>query len=1246
MAGREMELLVKLGAKLEQSYPAAVRKALAEASKLQAEISKKTSIKGNAEKFEQMSQQARGMSEAFNVAKAKAAGLGAELDNQQNLVAKYKAQIDLAKTALSGMSRSANNPAYQAAKANIAQLTAAMVKARSDMKATRLQYQAAENNVKTLGDAYTSHTAKLKKLEMELEQAGFSTKNFANSFSMLENSMAGAEANYKRYHKLTELDAARQQNQEQKKLANKNLAEKQQNLYNAYGNFANAQDMAQTIVSPFIEATREAMKFESAMADVKKVVDFDTPQQFEKMNDDILKLSQTLPMIPEDIAAIAAAGGQSGIARKDLMSFAESAAKMGIAFDITADQAGDMMAKWRTAFKMNQEQVVALADKVNLLGNTTAAAAPLISDVLTRIGPLGEVGGFASGEIAAMGASMVSAGVQSDVAATGIKNMMLAMTAGTSATKTQDAAFARLGIDAVDLAKRMQTDASGAVIDLMKRLQGLEKYEQSAVLANIFGKESIGPITTLLNNLPALEDNLRKVGDASQYTGSMEAEYAARSATTENKLQLLQNTIGVLSKKIGGAFLPIISQAADFVAQYSDSITAWIEENKEAIKWIGLIAAAVAGAIVAVSAFALAFAGFQFITAQLAAMKTAFTGLNIMVKMTTLAMAGISIPAILGIIAVIAVLALLAAKWEYVKETAEIVWNHIAGTVSAQIERIKAAFGGAINKITEVWNSVTGQSASSAEFLMGIINNVGFAIGAVFDIVAGIVGTAISVILNQIVSLAQIIGGVVNIIAGILTGDWDRAWKGAGQAVDGFLGGTVGAIKTFAGGISDMFDTLMGKADEVENKAKAAQNSLAGSQMSGADAMRGLREAGTNPQALADAQQMASATAEASTNAQNYAANMQQAGAGAQQASGYAAELQKVMQQIPNAAEGAFAGMGDKAGMAAQAINTNMQQVPTGVQQTCAQLPPIAQTNTDGMVTEFSKLTEKCQPGGEAFIQAANTWGQQAYENIAKWADQMAQVVVDKLTQAWAQISAQFSAGLNVNVTTSAPNVAHNAEGGIYNKGAFLTTFAEDGPEAAIPLDGSKRAISLWSRAGEILGLLPKNHMDLKETVASTRVNLPPVVNTIADVAIPAMEAQPLPPIMNMVEALPPEVNTIADVAIPAMEAQLLPPIMNMVEALPPDIGSIADVAAPPTEAQLAMAPVAMEPAGGGGGDMSIEINMPAITINGNADAQTVDSMASLMEKLKADLIREMRRQFPSMMESNRHQERRLSYAT
>lgn len=48
--------------------------------------------------------------------------------------------------------------------------------------------------------------------------------------------------------------------------------------------------------------------------------------------------------------------------------------------------------------------------------------------------------------------------------------------------------------------------------------------------------------------------------------------------------------------------------------------------------------------------------------------------------------------------------------------------------------------------------------------------------------------------------------------------------------------------------------------------------------------------------------------------------------------------------------------------------------------------------------------------------------------------------------------------------------IASNAQGGIYDH-PILTTFAEEGPEAALPLDGSLRARSLWIQAGEILGM-------------------------------------------------------------------------------------------------------------------------------------------------------------------------------
>lgn len=315
-----------------------------------------------------------------------------------------------------------------------------------------------------------------------------------------------------------------------------------------------------------------AVKFESSMADVRKVVDFDSPEQFKQMGKDILDLSTRIPMAAEGLAQIVAAGGQSGIARNELLGFAEGAAKMGVAFDITAEQAGDMMAKWRTAFKMGQSDVVKLADKINFLGNTTAASAPLISDVVTRIGPLGSVGGVASGEIAALGASLVGSGVTSEIAATGIKNLILALVSGESATKSQNEAFAALGLNAIDMAKYMQKDARGAILSVLEAVQRLDKEQQASVMAELFGKESISAIAPLLSNLDALKTNFDAVSDASKYAGSMEKEFQTRAETTANAMELMNNSIYRTKVAIGQGLLPAIAPVASVVADAATAV--------------------------------------------------------------------------------------------------------------------------------------------------------------------------------------------------------------------------------------------------------------------------------------------------------------------------------------------------------------------------------------------------------------------------------------------------------------------------------------------------------------------------------------------------------------------------------------------------------------------------------------------------------------------------------------------------
>ncbi len=328
---------------------------------------------------------------------------------------------------------------------------------------------------------------------------------------------------------------------------------------------------------------RQAIEFETAMSDVRKVVDFADDGQFQQMNKDILELSQKLPMTANDLAAIVAVGGQSGIAQKDLLNFAEAAAKMGTAFDISASEAGDMMAKWRTSFSINQGEVEKLADKINYLSNKTAASAPLISDVVTRIGPLGAVGGMASGEIAALGASLVGSGIQSDVAATGIKNLILTMVAGESATKGQKEAFAALGFNATEMAKRMQTDAKGAIVDLMKAIQHLDKEKQAAMLQNLFGKESIGAIAPLLSNLAGLEKNLSLVADGGGYVNSMQDEFNTKADTTGNKLKLMQNSFNAVTTAVGNGVLPALKSMLDTAMPLAKVIGDFVSRNSELV---------------------------------------------------------------------------------------------------------------------------------------------------------------------------------------------------------------------------------------------------------------------------------------------------------------------------------------------------------------------------------------------------------------------------------------------------------------------------------------------------------------------------------------------------------------------------------------------------------------------------------------------------------------------------------------
>lgn len=498
--------------------------------------------------------------------------------------------------------------------------------------------------------------------------------------------------------------------------------------------------MARGIGSDLMETSQAAIDFESSMADVKKVVDFDTPQQFKEMGNDILEMTKTIPMAAQDLAQIVAAGGQSGIAREDLTGFAESAAKMGVAFDISAGQAGDMMAKWRTAFKMNQTEVVDLADKINYLGNTTAASAPLISDVVTRIGPLGEVGGVAAGEIAALGASMVGSGIQSDVAATGLKNMILALTAGESATKSQVGALNELGLSAEDVAQGMQDNAKETILKVLGAIRGLDKVKQASVLSDLFGKESLGAIAPLLSNLDGVQDNLNKVADSSKYAGSMEGEFSARSETTANSLQLAKNNMEAFKIAIGNGLIPAMTPMISLLTQGVKWVSGIAQEFPGAASVLGTAAVSIAIFCGAVGALSTLAGTVQTVATFVQWAKEAGLATRIWTGIQWAWNAAMTANpvgvVIMGIAALIAIGYVLYQNWDTISSFAATMWEGGKQAI--------ADFCGTIsNKVAEVCDWVQGKWQALKDFLSHPIDalvNYNQSIGSTPDVATNAAG--------------------------------------------------------------------------------------------------------------------------------------------------------------------------------------------------------------------------------------------------------------------------------------------------------------------------------------------------------------------------------------------------------------------------------------------------------------------------------------------------------------------------
>ena len=483
-----------------------------------------------------------------------------------------------------------------------------------------------------------------------------------------------------------------------------------------------------------------AVEFESAMADVKKVVDFDTPKQFKEMEQDILRLTRTIPMAGTELAKITASGGQLGVARKDLPKFTETIAKMSVAFNMAADQAGDSMAKLANVYQIPIDQIGKLGDAVNHLSNSSPAKAGDIINTLGRVGGVAKQFGLTEIQTTSLSNAFISLGKTPEIAGTAINGMLTKlMTADKQGAKFQKA-LKNMGMESKDLKKAIKENGEQALMDFLKQVGKLPKENQMGALVDLFGLEYADDVAVLVSGLETYKKSINELKKTSKdgkpaFIGSMDKEFAARSATTANNWQIFKNSLTEIGITAGSVLLPALNQLMTTIRPIINSFADWASKNPEVVSALVHLAAGFAALKVGglmfrfvgnelsglMVSFRLAKAllgvdwlatvirfksGIGALARIFGVVKTAATllgsGLMSLGRFLLMSPIGIAL-ALLGVAAY-----MLYKNWDGVVGGAKALWQDLSNFISGVVNSIASFFGTCWERIKTFFNSGIG----------------------------------------------------------------------------------------------------------------------------------------------------------------------------------------------------------------------------------------------------------------------------------------------------------------------------------------------------------------------------------------------------------------------------------------------------------------------------------------------------------------------------------------------------------
>lgn len=989
------------------------------------------------------------------------------------------------------------------------------------------QIRATNDQIRNLGQAYTNANAQTRQFAQanrlasrELEQMQSNLQRNQSTLNRLQNEQrsrsqqmsehqramrdSGYSGNFESQSGRIERERARRENYEN---ARSRMSARYQKVQDSYSNFQQAQDLATSMMSPFTNALEVAADFEASTSRVQAIMQGGSSEQVDmsRIVAEAKRLGAETNFKASEAMDAAYYAAIAGWKEDQILAAMPSVLNLANAGGVGIAKAMDVISDEMTAFGLdtkNSEVIKKYTDQFAFTITNANTDVEQLHEAMKYAAPAMHAAGVSAEQSFSIAAMMANAGIKGSSSGTAMRKW--ALNTIDPRQVSEDLLNAE-GMTMSDLTKQ-QLEAKQALSELFSEEQIETFYDSERGMINMleaFAKAGEGksnaeradmlrPLTglTAFSGMEAVIEAAMEgeFGEASAletfFQGIMTQEDTAGKISkimTDNlqgDRKILESAIESVQLNIGEAILPSMRNLLQTVTPIVAGFSEWAKENSAVIQLLAKVAASITAVVVAGAGIALmgnlfAFAGsgismllagakmlpvvMSLAGAQLRMIPVMLQAANAQMMTllrTTMAMASGGIQSLIagfraiplavsgamaGIRALPMYIATLGASLrsmatlEGLKSLAMGARAMAASFLSASLSMLPILLGVGLlalagYAIYENWST-----------LSGVFGEVGNSIGVAFDGALAKVSVAIEAIK---VAFSSIDGNNLTVMVNMMT-------SGIAGAIT-LIGGLIATLVTTLGNVAVLIVNIFGTIGAVvgnllEGNISGAWNALIEGMKASASAfietIKGLFGGiwdsvsgafGTMSHIYNTIQGNTSGTADFR-------------------------RLNDTSTQAPIDATAV-----ENLNVAAESSATNMQVLDQAAQNTATtSLPQIdaATQVTSQNLTEFGASAQNAS-GCFDGINASAT-------NAAQSLDQIPAAVSSA-------VSGINSAAASANIpTTAGIPVAHNAIGGIYSQGSFLTTFAENSAEAAIPLDGSQRAKSLWVQAGEILGMLP-----------------------------------------------------------------------------------------------------------------------------------------------------------------------------